>query len=326
MTIKSTLAIIATMACIGCSGGSDSGFSGEHPSDAGRGFVFAIAEKYTNKPVSIVDDIMLRPGETELTTLLYSGAATIPFLHRSGTVAVTEPCFYNSGFGDIEYRRISAITATGGTTPLTPCSNDIESPSGFTWIESGHLSPNGRRLAAHLYSPGEAPISIVFEDGSEVARYSGYGLPNWIDDNTLVMVGSTLVTARIGQEPVVINDDVAGASLRNVAVSPNGSQLAFEWQSGVWFINVDGTGLRELLPAAAYMFPTWSPDGRWVAALQREAPSALDGIIIGIGVPYEYTNLQEIFMVHVESGELWTAGLTSVMNDSQMPQGGLSWY
>ena len=78
---------------------------------------------------------------------------------------------------------------------------------------------------------------MVYEDAQEVERFPGFGLPNWIDDDTLVFVGSKLVTARIGGEPTVINDEVTGFNIGNVAVSPDGSRLVFQWRYGLWIMH-----------------------------------------------------------------------------------------
>jgi len=191
------------------------------------------------------------------------------------------------------------------------------------------LSSNGQRLAAQLYSPGSPPISVVYEDAQEVERFPGFGLPNWIDDDTLVLVGSKLVTARIGGEPTVINDEVTGFNIGNVAVSPDGSRLFFPWRYGLWIMNVVGSGLRELLPANRYIFPAWSPDGAWIAAIQQQGPTVGDAQLVGSGLvaaDFEFTNLRYITLVNVATGKQTYADLTMIFNESQMPQGGLSWY
>jgi len=342
MFVKSALCILSIVTCIGCDSSSDaSGFpispavlldaasASGSPLDAGDGFVFGLAEIYSNNPLGIVDVAHFGQGETPRLDLLHNGSAYLPYRHASGAVTVTESCHSNDGFGIVEYRQISVLTTDGGTSALTPCSDQIESPSGFTWIEAGKLSPNGQRLVAQLFTSGAPPISAVFEGGREIARYSGFGLPGWIDDDTLLLVGSKLVTARLGEDPIIISDQVTGFSLGHVAVSPDGSQLVFEWQQGLWILNVDGSGLRELLPANHYVYPTWSPDGRWVASIQRQAPSAVDAQLVAsgaVGIYYQYTNLQQLAVVNVETGEQRIADLSIYLNGSQMPQGGLSWY
>lgn len=336
--VESALLLVTIITCIGCNSASDTDAfspsgtllqdpvsSGGSPVNSGQGFVFGVAGLYSNDPLAIVDVTLVAQGETPRLDILHNGTSFHPFRHTSGLVTVTESCRSSEG-SVIEYRRISVLTADGGTGPLTPCSNQIATPSGFTWIDYGKLSPNGQRLAAQLVSSGEPPISVVFENGQEIARYSGFGRPAWLDDDTLVLVGSTLVTARLGEEPIVISDAVTGLSIGAVAVSPDGSQLVFEWERALWIMNVNGSGLRELLPANRYIYPAWSPDGRWVATMQQEALTALDVQIAVSTSFFAYTNLAYFTIVNVETGEQFFADVSMHLTDSQMPQGGLSWY
>lgn len=335
---KSALLILTIIACIGCNSAHNTELltdsdplvqnpasSGENPVDAGEGFVFGVAELFSDNALAIVDVPFVAQGETPRLELLDNGSTYHPNRHSSGLVTVTELCRSDED-SVIEYRRISVLTVDGETSPLTPCSNQISSPSGFTWIDFGTLSPSGQQLAAQLVSSGEPPISIVFENGQEIARFPGFGRPTWLDDDTLVLVGSTLVTARLGEEPIVISDAVAGLSLGAVAVSPDGSQLVFEWERALWIMNVNGSGLRELLPAQRYIFPAWSPDGRWIATMQQEALTALDVQIAASAGFFVYTNLAIFTIVNVETGEQFSADVSIHLDNTQMPQGGLSWY
>jgi len=341
MFIKYASIIVSFTLCIACDSSTnsadfqgsqsvllDSGSSGESPLDSGEGFIFGVSETFSNNPLAIIDGKMLAQGESPRLNVLHNGTARLPYLQSNGTVVVTESC-RAGGTGLAEYRQISALTADGGTRALSPCSNDIPSPSGFTWIRDGHLSPNGQRLVAQLDSSGDPPIVVIFEGGQEIERYSGYFSPRWLDDDNLVMVGSKLVTARLGEPTVAISDTVTANSLGNVAISPDGSRLAFEWQLGLWIINIDGTSLRNLLPANRYIFPAWSPDGRWIAAIHREPPSAFDAQLVGsgaVGEFFEFTNSPKLTLVHAQTGEEWYTDLSDYLNEGQMPQGGLSWY
>lgn len=332
--VKTVFCLIAISVCIACnSGGSSSTFSpsdtlfldaansGENPVNAGEAFVFGVAELFSNDPVAVIETSIVEQGETSSLDILHTGSSITPSRHASGLVTVTEPCLING----IQYRQISVLTEDGGTSTLTPCSNQIESPSGFTWIDYGQLSPNGQRLAAQLLSSGEPPISVVYESGQEILRYSGFGRPTWLNDDELVMVGSTLVTARLGEQPIIINEAVTELSNGAVAVSPDGSKLVFEWGNALWLMNADGSGLRELLPANRYIFPAWSPDGRWIATMQQETPSAFEIQVGAIDGFFIFTNLSTFTVVNVEDGRLFTHDVSTHLGDSQMPQGGLSW-
>lgn len=62
---------------------------------------------------------------------------------------------------------------------------------------------------------------------------------------------------------------------------------------GIWTMNIDGSGLRELLPANRFLYAAWSPDGLWVAAIQQEAPTSTDAPLVGNGLVggfFQYTN------------------------------------
>jgi len=211
MFIRVTLVFILLTGGVGCSGSSGTGdvsfvtddqsaVSGTAASDtpadvairAGTGFVLGVSALFSNDPQGIIDVTLVNVdiGDTPEFNLLHSGPARQPFRHSSGIVTVTEPCFV----GVIQYRRISALTPTGETSPLTPCSSDIPTPNNFSWLTEGKLSPGGHRLAAHLHRPGFPPIAVVYEGGQEIARYTGYAHPVWLNDNTLVLVGSKLLT------------------------------------------------------------------------------------------------------------------------------------
>ncbi len=71
-------------------------------------------------------------------------------------------------------------------------------------------------------------------------------------------------TAPAGQMPAPVSRELIG--VRNLALSPNGEQLAFVWRGDVWVVNSGG---GRALPITSNVemddFPVWSPDGKWLA-------------------------------------------------------------
>ncbi len=307
--------------------GGSSGDDVGSPVDAGTGFVFGIADAFSNEPLAIGDATLAHEDETPVFSVLHDGVGRLPSRHSSGQVVVTVPCSREGSL--VEYRQVAVLVADGQIEPLTPCSHSIDSPVGFTWIEEGQLSPDGRRLVAQLTSPGVPGIAVVFEGGVEIARYEGFHRSAWIDDNTLAMAGSSVVVASVGSETVIPNQDATGA-IGAIAVAPDGSRLVFELNQGLWVMNTDGSGLRELLPPDRYLFPAWSPDGQWVATMQRQGPGPFDHLLVGdpslVGSEFVFTNLQTLTLVHVDSGDMWYSDLGLFLDDTQMPQGRLTWY
>jgi Tol biopolymer transport system component len=56
--------------------------------------------------------------------------------------------------------------------------------------------------------------------------------------------------------------------------SPTGRQLAFQSVSGIWVINADGTGRRQLTFGGRD--PIWSPDGSRIAYLDEDSLHVAD--------------------------------------------------
>jgi Tol biopolymer transport system component len=98
-------------------------------------------------------------------------------------------------------------------------------------------------------------------DGSRLAFQAAGGGPVRIEHVWIVGVDGSGLTD-VSQE-----GDAWGAALR---WSPSGRQLAFESPGGIWVINADGSGLRQVaLPGRRA--PVWSPDGSRIAYLDEDS-------------------------------------------------------
>jgi dipeptidyl aminopeptidase/acylaminoacyl peptidase len=148
--------------------------------------------------------------------------------------------------------------ATLGWTPACRCD---ESPA---W------SPDGREVAwVHAKR-----LWLTGADGRgrrELSTTDVDSPPRWSPD------GSTLAFESGGS---VTSIDRSGANLRSVVVgqrpawAPDGKLLAFNRGMELWIVNADGGSEKLLAPNA--VGPDWSPDGRWIAYMQRFGPGRDD--------------------------------------------------
>jgi Tol biopolymer transport system component len=115
---------------------------------------------------------------------------------------------------------------------------------------------------------------------------------DWLADNRLIYaVGQAIYMTQSGSakgSEILTFPDNAGQPAQ-FAVSPDGSQLAFTLETDAnfvaiygttWILNLDGNNLRQLTNSPGpndpgitsddpkINFPTWSPDGRWIAVVE----------------------------------------------------------
>lgn len=148
-------------------------------------------------------------------------------------------------------------------------------------------SPDGKLIAFTYYPRGFTPqinatngTVIVRLDGTIVANLKGVFDPAWTPDGRIVAAG-TIAVASDGptNTPTAAGIYVSNAAFttmtridngladpREVAVSPDGKQLAFVLAAHIWTMGLDGTGLRQLTSGdKEESSPTFSPDGASVA-------------------------------------------------------------
>jgi Tol biopolymer transport system component len=187
-----------------------------------------------------------------------------------------------------------ALTRAGGRTAIAvqPLAGGrrVLLPAPAATVGLGPLSPGGSRLATE----GRTGISVVATAGGAAARVTrtathDYPLA-WSPDGTHLLFARN-VTGHDPDGPVnlfVVNADGAGLVQINpagtvsqmmqpipmAAWSPDSRRVVFVaadgstfWDGGahVWVAGADGSRPRPLLGTSGALFPSWSPNDRWIA-------------------------------------------------------------
>jgi Tol biopolymer transport system component len=151
------------------------------------------------------------------------------------------------------------------------------------------LSPDGQYIAAGITSYGDYKIKndavVIFDlERKIVAQFNQKYQPDWTPDGRVVMAGSLLSESVDGKVYTkeagifISNKDFTSVKRidpgfdepapANVAVSPNGEKVAFIKNTHVWVMDLDGSNARPITASGgdnAESFPTWSPDGKYIA-------------------------------------------------------------
>jgi hypothetical protein len=150
-------------------------------------------------------------------------------------------------------------------------------------VMSPRLSLDGKYIAYFRY-PCDRPDELEIRD-RQGELISEAQLDNnnilWLPGNRIVYVdkrrfGFTYENSAVIEHYLALPDDIVpGGYIGNIAINPQGDQIAFDMCNGaicsIYMMNIeDGTGIRQLarveegLSYTGLSHPQWSPDGQWL--------------------------------------------------------------
>jgi TolB protein len=141
----------------------------------------------------------------------------------------------------------------------------------------GTLTPDGRIVGAFARG-GHTNLFLLAQTGSQLRALTDNGAIN-VSPSVCSNGGQLSFTSDRSGNPQIYVMGMNGGRARRLtyqgdyntapAFSPNCKKIAYESRSGgiinIFVINADGSGARQLTSEGANEWPTWSPDGRYIA-------------------------------------------------------------
>jgi len=216
---------------------------------------------------------------------------SFPYAHKNGDVV------YNQGCG------LSLINQEGFSKSIVPCppKQNINQYS----YKHVQLSPSKLLVAVerlrYVYPNGafrssELQTNVLIFDikGNEIAKYDAFFAPTWLPNGQLLLASSRnryglFVTDKSFKSISQIDNNKLQAYAYNPDVSPSGKRVVFEYNQQIWIMNMDGTKLKRLLRGSKKIkYPTWSPDGKYIAYLRQDSRDCYDEAIYFFEVDGEH--------------------------------------
>jgi hypothetical protein len=208
-----------------------------------------------------------------------------PYRHKNGKISFKEGC------GN-RHSRISVLDIKGLIIPVIPCLHATVK-NNFMEYEFSRISPDEsmivverrKRDFTNSFSPDKYDTLIFDMNGKKLTEYKDYTAPTWLPDGRLLLSSykngyGLFVTDENLNNPSRIDKNQLQSFCNNTDVSPSGEQVVFEYNQQIWIMNMDGTGLENLLSSSKRLsFPTWSPDGKHIAYLAQDSFNYYDGVI-----------------------------------------------
>ena len=204
---------------------------------------------------------------------------SFPYRHKNGKVV------YKQGCG------LSVINKDGFTTSVAPCPPKERYHQSY--YEYPQLSPSGLFVAVELkksvyknYNFEHIFHTLIFDiKGNKIATYPNYFAPTWLPDGRLLLSSERnhyglFVTDKSLKKISQIDNKKLQEFAYYPDVSPSGKRVVFEYNQQIWIMDMNGTGLKRLLREAKRLrYPTWSPDGKYIAYLMVDSSGYYDEAI-----------------------------------------------
>ena len=138
------------------------------------------------------------------------------------------------------------------------------------------ISPDGKQVAYAAGLEGAMRIFVRQRDGSRAVAVSSslggdHRRPRWSPDGTRLLFhaerGIWLVPALGGSPRLIVTAPNDTATVHSAAWSRDGTQIAWVARDTVYLRPVDGERPRVLATLVVPHSLSWSPDGRWIAAV-----------------------------------------------------------
>lgn len=239
-----------------------------------------------------------------------------PSRHPSGETSFLQPC-------GTSVNRVALADARGIARTITGCSSELPQPADYpTRFGFSRLSPDAGRIAVEVvhefFLDGIKADTAVYDlAGARLAEFDGLFAPAWAPDGRLILAGEGLYLADADlSTPQRIDAGALTGPVNNPAVHPDGTHLVFEYNQGIWEMNLDGSGLRErVFGPSRLRYPTYSPDGR---------------ALVYLGLPTEDYYDKALYFAELEREGSYAFDLRGIIGSGPgdvtiVPNGPLSW-
>jgi TolB protein len=205
------------------------------------------------------------------------------------------------------------------------------------------LSPDGKYLSFNYSDFLNSKLGTHFgtliygSDGTPLYYIDSLWDASWGPDGSLVVAGTVNDPSVLSGPHVTFSEEGLFLIDKNIAtitpigtgltqpmlpsVSPDGKRVAFEMNSHIWTINIDGTGLKQITTGAnTESYSAWSPDGNSIAC---ETSGAL-GIDGGTFIAIVSSNPSTPVTVSQENSSVYVKD-NAALTGFPIPTGALDW-